>query len=142
MLKFLFMSVFFWQMGHPEIALHLVKADDHPVGSDRKRRVQSIVAGSSMKVVHRKRLPCHPFRCRIDPKGPEAGKPISVGGEIHHLPVTRPLRICIEVLQVRGSDPPTRSYRNTLVGGSNKQLFEIAYRSRSRLKHDPAAIGR
>ena len=49
-------SVFLWQMHHPEIALHLVKADDNPVGSDRKRRVQSMGAGSSVEMLHRKRL--------------------------------------------------------------------------------------
>jgi len=35
-------------MRRPEIALHLVKADENPVGSDRKRQVQSMGAGSSM----------------------------------------------------------------------------------------------
>src|SRR5690349_2327958 len=100
-----FVSVFLWQMHHPEIALQLVKADDNPVGSNRKRREQSMGAGSSVEVLHRKRLPRRPFRYRIEPKGPEASIPIPVGGEIHHLAITRPLRICIEILQVRESDP-------------------------------------
>jgi hypothetical protein len=128
-------------MHHPEIALNLVKADDDPVGSDRKRRVKSIVARCSMKVLHRKRLTYRPFRHRIEPKGPEADKPIPVGGEIHHLAVTRPLRICIEMLQIRERNPPARSHWSILVGGSNKQLFELAYRSRSRLKNNPAPVG-
>jgi hypothetical protein len=38
-------SVFLWQMHHPEIALHLVEADDNPVGSDGKLRVKGIVSG-------------------------------------------------------------------------------------------------
>ena len=139
-----FVSVFLWQMHHPEIALHLVKADDDPVGSDGKCRVNSIGARSSMKVLYRKRWTHGPFRHPVEPKGPKAEKtrPIPVGSEIHRLAVTRPSRICIEMLQVRESGPPARIHRNILVGGSNEELFELACQSRSRLKNNPAPIGR